>query len=356
MSKRGQITLFIIIGILLLLTLGIFIYLQQVALVKPIEERLIPIVAEVPTMIAPVREFIATCAAEIAKEGLRKMGDQGGYLETPGSINPYEPTEGDAVMLSEDLIIPYWWYLKSKNKCEGECEFTTNKPELYREQGIISIEGQLDEFVEDHIDLCLRDFQNFREQGFIIEEKEPLDVQSTIATDRVFVLVKYPLIVKKGDISYEFSDSVAELDVNLGEIFNLGIELVNLQAENGFFERHTRNIIDAFSDIDKNALPPVSDMLFKFGPSVIWIKFKIQEQLKELLATYTQFLQVFGVRNYRLIDAPTGQVTDPDLFRVLYNRGMIIPLNTSHPSPEVTFSYLDFWKPYIDLNCRGQLC
>ena len=70
---------------------------------------------------------------------------------------------------------------------------------------------------------------------------------------------------------------------------------------------------------------------------------------------YIPFIQVSGVRNYNYV-AAAGDVRDPEGFELMYNRQFLVPLNTSYSDLEVRFYYLDWWKPYFDLNCDGEIC
>ncbi|MCI0557124.1 MAG: hypothetical protein MN733_01410, partial [Nitrososphaera sp.] len=90
-------------------------------------------------------------------------------------------------------------------------------------------------------------------------------------------------------------------------------------------------------------------------PGVFWIKSEVAKKLKGILAAYVPLIQTSGVRNYRYITPPEG-TRDPANFEILYNRQFFIPLNGTHPKLETRFSYLDWWNPYFNLNCNGELC
>jgi len=67
-SKRGQITLFIVIGVLILIIVGIFLYVRA-----PVDEE------EVPRDVAPVKVFVEECLEDIGKEAVIENSIQGGY-------------------------------------------------------------------------------------------------------------------------------------------------------------------------------------------------------------------------------------------------------------------------------------
>ena len=144
MKKRGQITLFIILGIVLLSTISIILYIRSTTVRERLTPELIPAISQIPAEARPVRTYTEDCIYKLSEEAFRKIGFGGGYIEDAGIItDPITPTESDGVEYpGSDLKIPYWWYLKSDNKCAGNCEFSSLQPPLSRTQN--SIETQVD--------------------------------------------------------------------------------------------------------------------------------------------------------------------------------------------------------------------
>jgi len=362
--KKGQITIFIIIGIILLISIGIFIYLYQSAEITPLEDVVVPSVAQAPTEVRPIYDFVSVCVESVGKDALKKVGDYGGYIDSSKFLyNAFIPTAGDAVQFSpdSDLIIPYWWYLQSPNDCTGECVFASLRPELQRQRGKVSIEGQIDEYMNENLKICLAGLEMFEEQGFDVQEIDEITTETTIAKDSVYILVKYPLRINKAGKSFTINEYLAELDVNLGRIYALATELTNQQIEQGMLERFSLETISHFSALDDDMLPPMRDFDVKFGPGVIWYKTKISEALQEILASYMPMFQIGNTRLYMPIQAPEKTVKgetvrDKKLYENLYNRGMIVPLEENYQDLAANFVYLPWWKPYFDSNCEGEVC
>lgn len=362
MTKKGQVTLFIIIGILLVLAIGIVLYTQRERVITPVEER-IPAIAPVAVSMQPVQDFIQTCMYTVAKQGLQILGERGGYLEPKQRYNPAQPTEGAAIQFAPDseLKVPSWWHLSSKNACVGDCEFTSEQPCLKRGEEAVSgackapsIEAQLDSYLAKELPRCFGDFGQFRAQGFTFSATGALKPETRIARQSVIVLLTYPLEVRRAEETFTLKDFVTELPVNFYEIYALATNITNLQATHSFLERATRSLIDIFGRTDENALPPVSEMEFGFGSGTIWTKLDIEDKLMQMLASYIPLLKVTYTRNYQYLPAPGGK--DREFYEVLYNRGFTVPVLEPHRSLNVKFAYLPWWKPYFDLNCNGQLC
>ncbi|MEM3154320.1 MAG: hypothetical protein QW165_02000 [Candidatus Woesearchaeota archaeon] len=359
MTKRGQITIFIIIGIVLLFIIGTAIYLSTRETRKPFEAAR-PTIATVPQEVQPLRDFVESCIKRLATDGLRKIGDSGGYVDQKYlTYNILSPTEGEAVQMSPKAgpAVAYWWHLQSSNNCKApNCVFGSKRPGLRRGEGQINIESQLDEYVTNNLRSCLGTFEDYQKRGCTVQELGEPKVTANVAQEDVFFVGKYPLRAVCGSQSFDIEDTYVSIDLNLREIYNLATTLTNYQKDNRFLESATKTLIYSFSDVDPQKLPPPRD--FEVGPpkpGVFWIKSEVGKKLQDIIAAYIPIIQTSSVRNYRYISAP-ADVRDPESFENFYNRQFFIPLNESHPDLTVRFSYLDWWKPYFQLNCNGELC
>lgn len=356
--KKGQVTIFIIIGIILVLSIGIFIYLYQTEVIRPFEEVIVPSIEKAPSEVQPIQDYVTSCVEVVGKDALKRIGDHGGYTDTSGLLfNPFVPTEGEAVQFSpdSDMIVPYWWYLESPNDCRGECQFSSLRPELHRRSGKMTIAGQIDEYVNDNLKECLAGFAPFTAQNFEIKELGDVSTETTIAKDNVFIVVNYPIRITRAGQIFTIKEYLAQYDLNLGKIYDLATDLVNLEAEHGVLEHFTMELVHHFADLDKDMLPPPRDFEVKFGPGIFWFRSKVADALQEIITSYTPLLQIANTRLYKPIIAPEG-VKNKELFENLYNRGMIVPLEKNYQDLAASFVYLPWWEMYFDANCEGEVC
>ncbi len=354
--KRGQITVFIIIGLIIVLVIGTIIYMTKVRVTKEIEA-VRPSVAKIPQEIQPVRDLVDSCIGRLGKDGLKRIGDQGGYI-TPLPYTARNPTEGEAAQFSPgaEPIVAYWWYMKSDNKCENNCQFDTKRPFLSRTEGANSIEAQLDEYVAENLQACLDNFQELQRKGCTVVEEGKPEITTSVAKYDVFFVVKYPLRATCGKQTFKLEDYYVSIPLNLMEIYELATKITNMEMENRILETATVNVIETFSGADSESLPPPREL--EAGPpkpGVFWIKYNVLQQLKGLLAAYVPIIQVWNTRNYRYIRAPAG-TRDSELYELIYNRQFLVPIEGNYPDLEATFNYFEWWEPYFDLNCNGQLC
>ncbi len=78
-DKKAQVTIFIILGILLVLALILIIaFKQEIVTFKPGEL--------VPTSKGKIEQFITACVEQAGNEALEKVGAQGGYITVPLAI------------------------------------------------------------------------------------------------------------------------------------------------------------------------------------------------------------------------------------------------------------------------------
>src|SRR3989344_5423225 len=126
------------------------------------------------------------------------IGKQGGYisltdktLSKESFIITQNPTDSDAVSFTSDsdLDIPYWWYLKSANNCQGDCKYASKRPELSKTDN--SIEKQLERYIDLKFKDCLNDFEPFIEQGFKVTEIGKIKSDVVIGSNDVVVVVDY---------------------------------------------------------------------------------------------------------------------------------------------------------------------
>ena len=355
-QTKAQATIFMIVGLVILIGSSIFFYSTQKAS-KPFEPEIKIIEEQVPVEFDPIKKYAADCAYSAGAEGLKIIGEQGGYISfADRNLNrePFiitsNPTETDAVPFTEnsDLKIPYWWYLKSANNCKGDCRFASKRPDLRQTDN--SIEKQLERYVDSRFKECLNNFEPFAEQGFRITEAGKLKTDVTIGSNDVAVLVEYPLNVEMQGRQTKISQFIASIPVNLDKVYDLATKITNLEIKHRYLEKHALNLVSAFSGVDKEKLPPMSDMQFKFGSTASWQKSDVKNKITGLLAAYIPLFQVDGTYTYE------RNLFDSELKQRLYDSTIIPVANSSFRDLAASFAYLDFWPAYFDLNCNGERC
>ncbi len=249
--RKGQITIFIILGLVLLITLAVVIYFVNTEAQKPWKET-----PKIPEDIRPVADMINDCTKQSLKRGLITQGLQGGYIDIPGFVtnNP------DSYMTADPLgviLIPYWYYN------------TENRIPSYNLMKI-----QLGNYIEEEIQQCVN-FKSF-EPKYMIEKLDKPKVLITYAEEEVVAEVKWLLRITTPEKTTQFSDYYALQNVKFKQMYELGIKILEEENKQEWLEQLTIDFMTA-------------DPSIPFGGMEItckqkkWDIDKIKEKLNDIL-------------------------------------------------------------------------
>src|SRR3989344_5092378 len=79
-SKKGQVTIIIIVGMAVLLLFTLILYLTGIFIKEPLTESGEPVIEDVPQEFKPIQSFTQSCLEQVGKRGLKVKGKHGGYL------------------------------------------------------------------------------------------------------------------------------------------------------------------------------------------------------------------------------------------------------------------------------------
>jgi len=186
MQKRGQITTFIIIGIVILAIVAFFLYLrgQTTPLVQ--EQQAIT----VPSDVAPVQTFVQECLDKTAKDGIIYVGNRGGYYNVPSPKGRMDNVE-----------VPYFYFNKT----------VVNVPTIETLQDSIS------QYVNANIDTCLGGFAPLKNSGYDIVNASSPETRTLILEDSVNFRMNYSLDIEKNGKATKlelFQSSIQNVDLN----------------------------------------------------------------------------------------------------------------------------------------------
>jgi len=347
-SRKAQVTLFIIIGILILITFSFALYTAQQTTQVQTPELLRE---ETPVLFQPIRNFVFDCISSTAEEGIRLLGKHGGYLTfNAGARAGENPTESPGVRFdpdNENSAIPYWHYFKSPNRCTTNCECGSQTPNL---KGENSIQSRITDYVQEELPSCLNNFQVFRDQGFNIIQNRDIKVTTNIGdndvgANDVTIIVDYSFESQKEGQKQEFNQFIVRIPVNLDRIYRLAQDIVESQKEFNILEEWVSSTVGSFSlGVDRNSLPPISASVIDPGASeVTWQKSEVKHDIQfNVLPMYTQLLQVYATNNYQ-------DRGDNPLQQALF----LIENEETAPNYDTFFYYRDTWPIYFDIDGRG---
>ncbi|MBI2139435.1 hypothetical protein HYU14_00810 [Candidatus Woesearchaeota archaeon] len=302
-GKKGQVSLFIIVGLVLLIGVSMIILYQNIN-----EKKITPEVgkassSEVPQWAVPVKDLMESCIASIAIDGLRKIGQHGGYINPRDSFLSGRaftfddnPTESDFFQPSalSSSQIAYWWYLKSPNACI-DCDLSTNKPTLDE------IAVQISKYVNQRLHNCTKYMEDFEKQGFEVDIGA-LTTATSIPEKGVDIKVENPITLKKEGTTATIPEFSVHLDLNLKDIFELALKIILFQADEMALEQVVTTLISLKAGTpDSSRIPPMFASDSK-STQVTWIPSKVEKNLKEdMLASYIPLIQVDKTRGAKKI-------------------------------------------------------
>jgi len=317
--------------------------------------------SEFDTIKDPIERYVTECLHLTGYDAIIEIGEHAGFSDlSRNNINydPMDPTNSDAVVMSiagsteastDFFAIPYYWYMISQDGCQNDCQFLISFPELYKTAPEVSIESELDHYMNDNLEKCINDFEDFRKAGYNITVLDLPEVDSRVNDNTISFSLYYPIEIKQKDNQYKLDKYYTEQDIDFKEIFDLALEVTAIQAKYRFLEYQALNLVGGYSGID-NELPPISDSTFDFGdPGEVWVKTDVANTMKAILVKYVHALRAIGTNNY--VSLSTGGISDK-----LMDHQMQIELSREYDL-DVYFNYLDIWPMYFDLdNCDGEIC
>ncbi|MFP4645477.1 MAG: hypothetical protein ACLFNB_02420 [Candidatus Woesearchaeota archaeon] len=305
-NNKAQITVFVIIGAVLLLSVALFIFLNQdIQSDKPAVD-----VPDVSLEARPVNELITQCLETTSEEALYKVGLQGGYTEPLAASHP--PHEGEAVEYTP-FSVPYWRHL-TDNKCSNPsgCD-ATNQPELCdsvsdtcnydatSRTSSESIEENLEQYVLDNIDSCIDDFSSL--DMYEIEENGDPSVNTILANGKTDFVLNYPIeirsLTQEGN-KKEVERFRASFDVDLVNMYRFADEIMAYEREYNIYETKTMDLVNMYAGLDSE-LPPTSELRFFKSQKGPWIQTRVKQLLQSEVLPYMVLMSVMNSDNPMII-------------------------------------------------------
>lgn len=214
-KKRGQITVFIIIGIVILISVGIVVYVSTNIIT---EEEV------VPEELKPLKLFIRRCTTDLADEAAFRMGAQGGYLNLPDKI------KGDPNSYINGVFDVPYWYFDREDRMPSRTQ----------------MQKEIETYINQNIRTCLNNFESFKDEFEITEYANPSS-EVIITDDKITTTVFYPIDIKnkKQDKITPMENTIATINSKLGETHKVAEMISNKENEEMFLENLTMDMVHA---------------------------------------------------------------------------------------------------------------
>ena len=260
-KKRGQITLIIIIGIVLLLGIALVLFIQKNSFTIEKEN--------IPEEIVPLYSFVEGCMEEVSKKDLELIGRNGGYLSIPEHIK-LDPFAHIAIS-PPNYITPYWWY-ESNNRAP------TNT----------FIKNQLESSMNEKLKKCINGFKSFKD--IQVEELSDISTEVTLADENILFDVQWNLKISNQAIKNKIDRFTISQDIRLSRILELARAIMNTENKEFWFEDFTFDLISLDPEI------PTTNFEIKCSPK-IWFMKNVENKLKKLLQANVPLIKVRGTNH-----------------------------------------------------------
>ena len=363
--KKGQITIFIIAGILILLSFILFFIIRQRISDMAIGREVELTEKKLPSYVLPIKNFVELCIEQNLEQGLKLIEEHGGYI-TNDLDGEWEPditaTEMNALEFAPNTgyYIPYWWYLESPNYCTSGCTFSSMMPPLCKSPsdcefaGPNSIENKLENYIITKLKSCLNDFQNFEEEGYEIHYLSDIETDLLLRNTDVIANVNMPLEIKKDGISYSMSDFQYSVPTYIKELYYLARNITQYEVDTCFLDTAVRYYYSYYKglDVENGDLPPTGDITIATHDISIWILDDgtpncVKSILKEKTMNAVRLLGVGNTMGYVPVELDE-EIEDYDERQAIYDQMVIYPFKEFH-DVSVSFSYFPWWDTYLNI-------
>ncbi|MEK6940835.1 MAG: hypothetical protein AABW49_02965 [Nanoarchaeota archaeon] len=274
--RSGQVTLFVIIGIILVLLLGLVWYYQsgiiQALKGEITQEELFR--QNVDTL----NGYVKTCLSYSSTEGINLIGLQGGYISLLN--DPIGVSESNVLSNSLTVVpgldVAYWYY---------ETANGIQKTQLPSKE---FMEEELANYIEEDIDGCLGGFVGF--EILEIEDREK-EVTVRINDETVDIKMYYPLKIEQEEAIGRLKEFEIVVPIPLGKLYGTAVSLFEKENTETFLEDITLDQFIVYEEL------PYSGIDLECSPKV-WLQEKVFGDLKKILSTNIAHLVVKG-SNYK---------------------------------------------------------
>ena len=260
MLKKSQLTIFIVFGIILVLTSVFMIFIFDIKLFE----------TEKSKLENSVIKIVNDCSYDISKRGIFFLSLRGGFLE-----------------ISREILVDPRKYVKMGDTIP----LWDSSRNFY--PTISSMENELEIFIEEDLTNCIRSnmiqFDNILE--YELGDLAESDVE--IFDEEILIRVNFPIrfwqVNSNEVIELETFSNTLE-DEKLGKLYELSLKIYNKNSQEKFLEDLILDQILTASDYSKRESMPTEGLIFSCIPRV-WTKAELKKNLARLNNLNFKFLQ-----------------------------------------------------------------
>jgi len=223
-EKRGQVTIFVIIAILIFAVILAFITLKGNFST-----------VEIPVTLEPVYANFLSCLEQDVETGIALIETQAGYIELPEfeQGSKFSPFSSQLNFLGNP--IPYWYYVSGNNIEKTQVPLKTG------------MEKELGKFIDARLRDC--EFEVYRDQGFEISLGVP-KTEVRINDNEVDILLEMDLEILKDGENVVVAKHEIVVDSGLGGLYKSAKEIYNAEQDEFFLEEYGIDTLRLYAPVD----------------------------------------------------------------------------------------------------------
>lgn len=195
MNKNGQVTVFIIIGVVLIIGAGFYFYLTGLERARPVQEQALEVLGkELDRQV--ITSYVESCIQSVLAPGVFLLARNGGYIYFH-----------DKVLAGENEEIAY--HLEY-----GE-DVSISKERM---------EQELSRFIRNSMGICLNELEALQQYDVTYGD---IEVETTIGELSVFTRITYPVTITVGDAKTTVSDFSAEVPIRLKHVLGIKDDIIS---------------------------------------------------------------------------------------------------------------------------------
>ena len=221
-GKRGQVTIFIIIAVLVVAGVVLFFTLSEdVSLTR------------MPEDFQPVYNSFQSCVEGHTQEGINTLEQQGGHIYLPeyrGTVGPFS-----SWFYFTGTSIPYWSYT------QGGVEFE----QVPSKQDMA---GDLETYIQNQVQDC--SFEEYGDQGIDVQMEDDPEADVGIQDSNVNVDLDMDLSIESQNDSTVVDNHEISVNSKLGDLYDSAREIYDKEKQERFLEEYGIDTLRLYAPVD----------------------------------------------------------------------------------------------------------
>lgn len=250
-KNKGQVTVFIIVGLIILISVIVLAIFMSKTSDSKIED-----LGKETAEYERIKNIVDSCIQESAHDALERMRTQGGFVYIPIHYKTIEIDEKD---------VPYW---------------ITKDEEQFPSKEIIKT--QLDEYIKLSLISCVDDFQSLKDVGYEVKYEFP--IVDTELKNKIIFNIDFRIDAKYSGENVRLNEFEFIKNIDFDKIYYSALKIASNEDLIGYLESDTKRLISLYSGVDENLLPPFSATVPNDDcEHVTWKDDDVKEKLKDIL-------------------------------------------------------------------------